>query len=410
MSRCALVALILCATGCGGGATTGPDASVDGAAGYDGGADVVAADADAATTCPSGPFGGGAWPPGCWRPYAATSAFNTKVPASPPLMSNSAAIIQRVLGYTTPIASGATQPGNMAAFITHYAGWPTYWARASDPVFNVVCNEFGGGCSVAASGITLHAPAGATIQDGCGANAAWDRHMTIVDQPSGWEYDLWHVSTCPLPSSGGTITIGWGGRARIDGSGMDTPGGNGMASGTANLAGRIRVEEMAAGRIDHALNVVIDCDNGTNVPPALAHDKQCADTTDAPPMGARLQLDMTAAEIDALAVPAWKKTILHALAEYGAIFGDTGSSFFFDWQTEDGSMYTTMGASSDPWIDFAIANGWPYYEDPSLGASDPYRGYVGSWHDGDDGIASWRTTVWSRLRVLDPCVSTGTCP
>lgn len=325
-------------------------------------------------------------------------------------MATSDAIVRRVIGLDTPIAPGATQPANVVAYTSHTGGWPTYYASVGDPTFRVVCHEFGGGCSVADAAITLHAPAGATIQGGCGADASWDRHLTVVDQTSGWEYDLWHVSTCPLPAAGGTIDVGWGGRARIDGDGIDTPGGNGMASGTANLAGRIRVEELAAGRIEHALNIVIDCDDGTHVPPATADDKVCVDTTNAPPMGARFQLDMTAAEIDALPAPAWKKTILHAMAEYGMFFGDTGSSFFFDVQTEDGSMYTALGAASDPWLDFALANGWEYYEDPALGAADPFKGYVGHWHDGDDGIASWRTQVWSRLRVLDPCVSTGACP
>src|SRR5579859_203709 len=124
----------------------GVDATVDGIAetSVDGGATKDVADAvtdlgddaarDADAGCPSGPFGGGVWPPACWRPFAATSFFNTKLPAAPKLMVNSASIVRRVLGYDTPIAAGATQIANVVAYDSHFGGWPTYWARASDPV------------------------------------------------------------------------------------------------------------------------------------------------------------------------------------------------------------------------------------------------------------------------------------
>ena len=44
--------------------------------------------------------------------------------------------------------------------------------------------------------------------------------MTIVDQKSRWEYDLWRVQTTkPLPAKNGTVRIGNGGVTRIDGDG-----------------------------------------------------------------------------------------------------------------------------------------------------------------------------------------------
>lgn len=358
--------------------------------------------------CPSGPFGGGVFPPACYRPFLPSSPFNTKLPSAPKIASNSAAVVRRVLSIDTPIAPGSTQPANLVAYSSHDGGWPTYWSVAKDPTFNLECDEFGGACSIAASGLRVHVPAGAILQGGCGAATAEDRHMTIVDQESGWEYDLWHVSTCPIPATGGTIKLGWGGRARMDGDGRDTDGGEGMASYFANLAGRVRAEELAAHKIDHALSIVIDCDDGTFVFPAKAHDKKCADTFDAPPMGARFQLDLTSAEIDALPSPAWKKALLHAMAEYGMFFGDTGSTFFFDVQTEGGRQYVATGVE-DAWLLLAKSEGWSYYEDPALGASDPYKGYVGTMHNGDDGI-DWKSKVWSHVRMIDPCVSAGTCP
>jgi len=47
-----------------------------------------------------------------------------------------------------------------------------------------------------------------------------DAHMTIVDQQSGWEYDLWNVQS----KTGSTFNFGWGGRTRIDGNGLGSAG------------------------------------------------------------------------------------------------------------------------------------------------------------------------------------------
>jgi hypothetical protein len=106
-------------------------------------------------------------------------------------------------------------------------------------------------------------------------------------------------------------------------------------------------------------------------------------------MGSRLWLAMSYDQIEALTVPRWKKTVLHAMADYGMFMGDTGSG---SWaiQAESGQTYTSFG-SEDPLVTFAKANGWA-----------PYNGrYVGNLRDGVD---------WARyLRVLDPCVSQGTC-
>jgi hypothetical protein len=133
--------------------------------------------------------------------------------------------------------------------------------------------------------------------------------------------------------------------------------------------------------------------------PARASDRRCTDTTNALPMGARIWLNMTESEVNALNVPAWKRTILHALRRFGMIFGDTGSSFLWSWQTEAGSMYSTFGFA-DKWLDYGKAQGWSFYS--------PDGAYVASWDMTADGI-DWKNQIWSRLKVLDPCISQGTC-
>ena len=98
---------------------------------------------------------------------------------------------------------------------------------------------------------------------------------------------------------------------------------------------------------------------------------------------------MSSAEINALSVPRWKKTILRAMARYGLYLGDTGGGAW-GIQLESGSSFTSFGRA-DPLVAFARKNGWRSYG----------RLYVGNLRDGVD---------WARyLRVIDPCVARRSC-
>jgi hypothetical protein len=146
---------------------------------------------------------------------------------------------------------------------------------------------------------------------------------------------------------------------------------------------------MQAGVINHALFLVVRCGSASYVYPATKYDSVCADQTNAPAMGSLYYLAMSDDQINSLAVPAWKKTILTAMAHYGLIFGDTGGPGF-GIQLESGLTYTSFGAE-DPTVTFAKNNGW-----------DLWNGtYVGHLADGVD---------WAKyLRVADACVQAKTC-
>jgi Concanavalin A-like lectin/glucanases superfamily len=328
------------------------------------------------SSCGFGGFAAGQWPGACWRPYGASSPFNQPLPAAPRLAPDSAAVVARMLSFGSMdhlVAGNA----DTADDYSH----PTYYSQPSDPVFTLHCYEASWGrCAI--EGMQIRVP------DAARAAAGGDAHLTVVDQAGGWEYDLYKVRS--KPAGGGTLEFRWGGRTRIDGDGL---GSAATAANFGNLAGIIRAPELAAGHIDHALFMVASCDAGRWVYPASKSGRSCAalglPTADAPPMGVRLQLAMTAAQIDALAVPAWKKTILRAMSEYGLIMGDTGGG---GWgiQAESGSTYTSFGAP-DALVQFAAASGWTPY--------------------GGDYVADVRSGIdWARyLRVIDPCVSLRTC-
>ena len=79
--------------------------------------------------CYAGPFSAGWWPAGCWHPYADRSVFNRKLPASPTIAANSAAVVNRLLSVGD--LPSYTQPGNWEAPWTADSGWPTYYSSAS---------------------------------------------------------------------------------------------------------------------------------------------------------------------------------------------------------------------------------------------------------------------------------------
>jgi hypothetical protein len=295
-------------------------------------------------------------PGGDWRPYADSSPFNRPLwgaPAHP----NSAAMVARILSWGRP---GNLTAGN--ADTEHDYGQPVYFSRAGDPLVTLRATENWGPNPI--NGLRIPVPAGARPAGGD------DGHMAIVT-PDGWEYDLWRAKAPGY----GELRFSWGGRVRIDGNGL---GSGGTASGFGNLAGLIRPEELAAGRIDHALFVVLRCTSnvtnfGYGVKPRRAGDPNssfvfpathggypCAWETDAPPMGARLSLSMSEDQINATRTPAWQKTILRALATYGGYVGDTGGSGF-GFQLQSGATYTSFGRE-DAAVSFARANGLPTWQ------------------------------------------------
>ena len=267
-----------------------------------------------------------------------------------------------------------------------------------------------------------------------------DAHLTIVDQAAAVEYDLWQVHTNPIPAGGGDLYFSWGGLTNFNGNGLASdelkkdangnpvPGavvGDATAARFGSLAGRVRAEELVAGEINHALFIGVDCDNGSFVYPARKSGRACSElglsNVNAPPMGSRLQLGMSTSDIDALPVPGWKKTLLHAMAEHGALVGDTGCSGYLCIEMEAGNQYTSLGSYSNKWADFAQANsnaGWRHKEstdDPTY----PFDQWVSPMFrtgNPDEGTTykgepfDWKQHVWSKLRVIDPCVSKGTCP
>ena len=314
-------------------------------------------------------------PGACWRPYADSSPFNQPLPANPRLDQHSTEMAATMVGWGKPM-----DPYVGAADTTSDWSHPIYFSSPADPVFTVHCTKSWGTCEV--EGMQVRIP------DAARAAGGGDGHMAVIDQQNGWEYDFWQVQS--KPQGGGQLVISWGGRTAIGTPDADGLGSDATAANFGLAAGVVRLPELQAGQINHALFMMIKCDGGGHVYPAMGNGSACGSGTIAPKEGARVFLDMTDDQIAALGLPTWKAAIITALAHYGAFVGDTGGSPW-EIELESASTYTSFGMP-DPWVDFAK-------QQP--GVTEWRSKYVLPFADGID---------WGRyLKVADPCVTQRTC-
>lgn len=330
------------------------------------------------------PYGIGHWPSSCWRPYSNRSPFNRAIRRRPSRVSNSHAIVHHLLrgGSVSSLVAGDPDSG----------GSPTYYSRPGDPVYRLQCSEPWGRCEVEGLRIPIPAPAMPTGGLATPSNEH-DAHMTVIDQATGWEYDLWHVTK--KPPGGGTLVFGWGGRTRIDGRGL---GSGGVAAGYGNLAGLIRAQELARARIDHALTIEVPCVRGRAVYPATGRALSCAraglPARNAPHLGALFQLRVERRELRRM--PAWKRAIAEALRRYGAYVDDTtGNPDWWGFSVEGAATYMSFGYQ-DPLAGFAERLGFP-------AVNYIHNRYPEYWFKLKSGVP------WQAMRVLRPCAARGTC-
>lgn len=333
--------------------------------------------------CAFGSFSNQPWNVPCagWRSYGARSPFNRGVPPAPQLAANSAGIVRRLLSW----GNNAYAWGGTAGSAADWAS-ATYYSEPSDPVFTIHCWRYS--CPEL-EGRRIRIPQRAQ------PTQSVDAHMAIVDQRNRIEYDF-HRAPKALPKGGGVIEVGGGGSTEIGTPTSDGRNGDSTAAGFGLLAGAIRPSELEAGKINHALITSVACTSGAVWPAAGRTGALCSDPTDAPKMGQHLRLAMSDAEIKDLPAPPWRKAILRAYARYGAFVGDTSGT--------NGNLGIAL-ESTQSWLSFGLPDPWvrlgKRYDLPTWLDS---RGVLRYLYDVRPGV-DWA----ARLRVLDPCVSRGTC-
>ncbi len=177
-----------------------------------------------------------------------------------------------------------------------------------------------------------------------------DRHAIIVDRESCRLYELFALSTDHRSAGSGAI---WSLRSnRLRPAGWTSAD----AAGLPILPGLARWDEVARGRIDHALRFTVERTRRAFVYPARHYASDLTDPS-LPPMGLRVRLK---ASFDTSHSPRQARIVLEALKRYGMIVADNGSSWYISgapdphWSNDDlhqlgrvkGSDFEVVDASS----------------------------------------------------------------
>ena len=155
---------------------------------------------------------------------------------------------------------------------------------------------------------------------------AWDKHLVVVDPATCHSWEAINVQP-PSENVFGFLFNRWYADkvVKLDlNNNSIPPKGTVTASGLSLLAGMVRYDEVASGRIDHTLMMAAPKTlAGASVWPANGGDGTSADPS-APPMGTWLRL-RSDVELAQLAPQA--RAVAEALKVHGAVIFDTGPGF-----------------------------------------------------------------------------------
>jgi hypothetical protein len=261
------------------------------------------------------------------RPFSPTSFWNKP-------LADDAAIDPGSAGY---VAELRTQVTTKTPWInTTKFSSPVYTVPADQPTVRVTIDQRQSLLQSASQAVPI--PAGATP-------AAGSDGTIVISQPSTdtmWEYwqaakraDGWHAMY------GGKMS-----NVSANPGYFSAPAWGATATSLPFLGGLIRLDDLKAGRIDHALAMAIpDTRAGVWSWPAQRTDGRTQSTT-AIPEGTRFRLD-PALDIAALKLPYVTRLMAQAAQRYGIVVRDTAGNVAF------------------------------YGEDPTPTGSDPYTGAQG---------------------------------
>lgn len=245
---------------------------------------------------------------GGWRPFPASHAWNTPVDAAP-VDPRSAALIASI-GLRDHLHPDFGADWNGGPFGIPYVVVSGTQTRV--PVSFDCADESDPG--------PYPVPADAPVEGG--AASTGDRHVLVVDRDHRRLYELYDAH----PLRGGTAWRAGSGAVFDLATGAPRPAGwtSADAAGLPVFPGLVRYDEVAAGRIDHALRFTVSRTRRAYVAPAR-HFASSDPGTSLPPMGMRVRLK---ASFDISGYPAQARVILQAMKTYGMIVADNGSDWY----------------------------------------------------------------------------------
>jgi len=178
-------------------------------------------------------------------------------------------------------------------------------------------------------------PLGADVPIEGGANADGDRHAIVIDAGTCKLYETFDTHL-----TAGGATAGSGATWDLRSNALRPAGWTSAdAAGLPILPGLLRLDEVQAGVVDHAIRVTAARTDRSYLWPAR-HQAGAQSNAALPPMGARFRLK---AGVDLSKYSVQTQVVLKAMQHYGLVVADNGSNWYF------------QGAASNQWPDQLIS-------------------------------------------------------
>jgi hypothetical protein len=213
--------------------------------------------------------------------------------------------------------------------------WTESWgASESDPL----------PCPTGTNKFCYPIPLTAPIEGGPGADSGADRHVLYIDTAGAPDNcTLYELYMAQNPTGGSGWTAGNGAIFHLGSNALRTDGlTSADAAGLPILPGLVRLDEVLAGQIRHAIRFTVSRSSQGYIHPAT-HAAGNANTS-LPPMGLRLRLK---ASFDTSAFSGPTLVILTAMKKYGIMLADNGSNWYITGESNEGWA---------PYMDDLVAN------------------------------------------------------
>jgi hypothetical protein len=268
-----------------------------------------------ASNCSSMSLGQGA-SLGGFAPFPADSLWNTDI-SSAPVDPNSAAVINFIgsgIGVHADFGAGQNQGSTI--------GIPYLIVGAQQPLVTVNFTAYGSESDPGPMPIPVTAPIEGYPNPGTG-----DRHVLVLDNSNCFLYELDSSYVNGSTWNAGSAAV-WD---LLSNEQRPYTWTSADAAGLPIFPGLARYDEVAAGKIAHALRFTLQNSRAAFVPPASHWAANTSNAT-AAPMGMRMRLK---AKFDVSGFSTANQVILNALKKYGMIMADNGSNMYISGAPDD---------------------------------------------------------------------------
>jgi hypothetical protein len=304
---CVALGLAALLAGCGGGAAASSGGSGGGGGGTGGGGGGGTGGGTAA--CSAISLGQGASLNG-FRPFTSANPWNTNISGAA-VDPNSSAIIGFVgasTGLHADFGSGQYQGSNI--------GIPYVVVSGTQALANINFTAYGDESDSGPMPVPANAPIEGDPNPGTG-----DRHVLVLDNANCFIYEM----DASYPNNDGSWNANSAAVWDLTADGQRPyTWTSADAAGLPIFPGLIRYDEVAAGKIQHAIRFTLQRSQAAFIPPA-SHWAANNSSSLAAPMGMRLRLKPS---FDISGYSANNQVILTAMKNYGLIMADNGTSMY----------------------------------------------------------------------------------